>query len=462
MGFKRPNFLLGNFYFKILRYFLVLLLPIAITGIISYWISIDSMRRDFTNIIALDLKSSAREVDIYLRAAREIGANILYDDTIRTLLVPNRSTDLRLKSEEYKIPKSILRNKNIVDDFVDDIFIYADQQKIYTEDGAEDFDTFFKSSYVIQGYNIDFWLDLLNTEQQIKILEQSRVLAASGARERNVIPVVTVINTNGYNNVAVVCISADFLHATITEDPIFPNSGFIVTDRNGAVVLASAAYKDTAAKLASTLHTKKNNEAFSRIMIDGKRYATNRVQSDVFSWSFYSFTPLSEFDAKARIILSATFITCLILLILSLIFSFVFSYYLYNPIRHIRSILADEKVASIKGRGNDIEIIDTGIKKLINDFYSHKNELQEITEAYLDKTIRLLLDGEIGDREAEIKKLLTEELGFEKNEFLCVSLKVDYSPAFYSDIPEDEQTAVRHGIKKIILTLMKTERATSL
>jgi two-component system response regulator YesN len=173
---------IDGLFFKLFLYFVSLLIPTAIIGVVTYIYYANLLRIDFTNKININLASSAKTVDIYLRSVQKTSINFFKDEMIRNILVPGPGLTLEQHYQLLKIPPIITRNQNLVSEFVSNVFVYLDRNKIYSGDGIDDFNSFFGNFYNFNRYNTHFWSDLLKSDRNYLILPPSRVKSSNQVR----------------------------------------------------------------------------------------------------------------------------------------------------------------------------------------------------------------------------------------------------------------------------------------
>ena len=121
----------NRLYQKILLYFLSLLIPIIVIGIVTYIYSANLMENDFKGRISSNLGEASDTVELYIKMAKETSLNFFYDDEVQSLLWPKEKQTDDIKADLWKIPKAIQKSENIVSGFVDGIFVYNDNKSIY-------------------------------------------------------------------------------------------------------------------------------------------------------------------------------------------------------------------------------------------------------------------------------------------------------------------------------------------
>lgn len=70
---------LNRLFFRILLYFLSLLLPIIIIGAVFYINVSNRLQDEFTQKVQMNLQSSANTIEIYMRTIQETSINFFYE-----------------------------------------------------------------------------------------------------------------------------------------------------------------------------------------------------------------------------------------------------------------------------------------------------------------------------------------------------------------------------------------------
>jgi hypothetical protein len=146
-------FTTNSLYFRILAYFLFLLIPILIVGFIVYFANIHIFKNQMIDKIASNLLSSSKVIDVYLRTTEQTGMNFLMNNTVQQYLMP---FDMQTNDEREKassIIKVLASSRNIVSPYIDDMFVYADDQWVYKSEGMESFHSFFSEFNRFSGYD---------------------------------------------------------------------------------------------------------------------------------------------------------------------------------------------------------------------------------------------------------------------------------------------------------------------
>ncbi|NHN32341.1 helix-turn-helix domain-containing protein [Paenibacillus agricola] len=447
---------LNPLFFRILLYFLSLLLPIIIIGAVFY-INVSSRLQDeFTQKIQMNLQSSANTIEIYLRTVQETSLNFFYEK--KPLLLPYDEYTLEERVRIPEIPDTLSRVANNLSALIDNLFLFADDQKVYTGQGLDDFDYYFEKGSFFQKYNKEYWKNKLNTEKSIEVLEASEVTLNNGVH-KNIVPLVFMNTVNGHKAILVTTISVDMIKKTVLNHAVTESTSFLVTDTNNNLIQSSDR------NLLDAQVIRQISEFFSsgkvqhgELRIGNIDCIVNYVKSESYGWNYYSITPVSDFKEQTNYFVMLIVIICLVLIVVGILFSFIFTFNLYNPIKRISDILLSKSELNEPSNGsgvaNEFEFIGRGIHQLIEFNHKFKNELEVISTEYMDQALLNYIHGSVAVNERDLHKMLVDQLQFNNNAYVCCNIKFGLKPAFYSDIQDTDRLIILDKIKKIIWGLI--------
>jgi len=337
-GLKARLFPPEKLYFKILSYFLYLVILVLITCCVQF---VFSHRRDigeFRKRIERNQRATANTLDFFAQSAFETSVNVLGNFYVSRHMKPYHGVPPEERLVLNSIPMVILNNRNIVDKLVDEIFLYDDTDTVFTANGISDFTTYFSSLYTYEGLPARFWAGILESGDSFRTM--APVLAShpfEGNSSTMVIPVVSTAFINGTNTVAVTNLRTDVLQAAIRDNLIYTTTGYVLYDGSGRVICSSS----DAVRSAADLSAVGKAAGAERVRIGGKDHFASTVVSDYSRWRLRYFTPMSEFQSSLNGIIVYTVLTSISLTVIGLILAFRFTSALYDPLRGIRDALAE-------------------------------------------------------------------------------------------------------------------------
>ncbi|MDF2958620.1 MAG: transcriptional regulator, AraC family [Paenibacillus sp.] len=445
-------------FLKIFSYFLSLLIPIVIIGVATYLYSVDIMKRDFNERIRTNLQNAAITIDVNLEAAQETSLDFFNDDMVRMLLMPREQQSLEVRSEIWRLPKIIQRNENIVSDFTDRLFVYIDNKDIYVSGGVNSFDSFFRNMYKYGKYDAEFWTKRLSSTQYIELLPVSNV-SQEGIHDKQVVPIVFMDRINNQTAIMVLNIAVEALARTLKGSTVFDSTGFLITDATGGTLYDTNGFM-AEPKVSELLASHPFSQSGGgQVEFQGGKYEISYAQSGLFGWHYYSITPSGEFNRHTFNILLMTLILCIVLVMMGVVFSLIFSFRIYNPIRNIRNIISDQSELlrhdehPAAGK-NEFEQIQQGIRRLTDHHLKYKLKYDKHTNEYVESSFLFLLKGHTLNQEEILRETLATEFGFNRSGFVCCAIHFDLKEAFYQHIQDTDRLYVMNGVKKILWTLL--------
>jgi AraC-like DNA-binding protein len=407
----------NKLYFRILSYFLFLLVPTLIIGSGIYAANVAVFKQQTVDKIGSNLISSSKAIDNVLRTTEQTGMNFLMNDTVQRYLVPYQQQSVDEKEKITSIVKWLASNRNIVSPYVDDMFVYTDSDWVYKSDGMESFHSFFTQFSRFADYGESYWSDLLRSDFSLRVLEPTEVRKPYREGGETVIPFVLAQYIAGNRVVLVATVSASQINRFLQQNRVVDSSAFLVTDQNSRIVTGSPDMLQPDVARLVTEAVGSTDNGYAELKLDKSRSVVNVYRSE-YGWKYYSVTPAAEYTNMASGILSLIKWMSGILIVLGVLFSFIFSNKLYNPIRNL---------------------LDA----------QHRRE--KFSGEFLENAFTYVLGGNrLGKHEA-----LMQEIGFEGGQYVCVGIKFHFKPAFYEDIQDTDRLIVLENMKKIIQGILQ-------
>ncbi|WP_135557188.1 helix-turn-helix transcriptional regulator [Paenibacillus cymbidii] len=459
----RAFYTTNKMFIRILLSFLSLLLPTVIIGYMVYVNVADRFKREFIYKIDMNLRASAKTIDIYLRTAQETSMNVLYDKNVQTLLRPYDQYTPELYAQVPQIAPVLSRAHNVISDLADQLFVYLDRSKVYTGQGVEDFSTFFGISYRFEKYDAAFWEQVIHDDRYVEFLEPSLVNQSDSIQKRT-IPFVIRTTLNGNKAIMVVTIAADTVYRTLLNNSAFASTRFAVFDGNDRLVMASR--QDD---IVDNDFVRINNEFQSRrtvsteMKIGGKMSVVTYVKSDTYGWKYYSVTPTSAFAQQASDILRLIVFICAALVVVGVFFSFLFAQRLYSPIRKMRDILVlhgdrEEPAApAVASKKSELERIGAGISRLIERDRISQGRLDIVRTDYFNHVLYHWIKSGDAKDEAEIQRIVAERIGFPENSLQCVLIRFGFKETFYREVQDVDRFVIIGKLRTVIHGLLNEQ-----
>lgn len=445
----------NKLFMKMLLYFSTMLIPVVVIGIIFYSYSIQEARKDFGQNVAKSLEFSKERIEHSVQMAVDTSLSLIMETSFQEPVIQAPKMTTEQKKNFESMIQAIRKSQNFSNYFIDNLFVFKDDQWILRNDGAENFEMFFRDLYHFEKYPVPFWKTYLSRPSAVQYLSPTLIRTSNG-NTKTVIPTVTVEQNPTGNLAVVVCISTEAIEETIRLNMIFPETDFMILDPNNKVIVSSQndLWNHETVDTFKTLNYPKAPE-LAPLKWQGRSYLVSSIVSDQLGWTYYTITPNRYFRIKANNILKVTVLTSLILFLFGIGLSVLFSVKLYSPIRNIREILIEnnEKIAS-SGRKlikqGEFEIIHSALHDLFTENSTYSNRMHEISDEYLDNAFKQLVRGHKLDHINEFTRMIREDLNFSSNHYVCCSIAFDFSERFYSKIQDPGRTELLAGIKIVL------------
>ena len=456
--------IMGNrLFIKILLYFLSLLIPIVIIGLFVYHDVNRLAQTDVTQKLVNNLRSSAQSIDMHLGMAQSINNNLLLGDMFQRHLKAYTMMSDADKMNMQLIVRAITANQNTFSSFVDSMFVYIDTHKVYTSEGVIDFATFFEKFYRTDELDAAFWSQHLRTTGFYELFSPVTVLNYDG-KARVVVPNVTTQYVSGRLATMVTNLSAEAGEQALTSNSLYDTTHFVVLEQEGQVIVNTGIWSgDDIARLHETWREADNGSVFTEV--GGVPMLLVHISSDDFGWDYYAFTPRSSFSHEARSILNLVVAICVILMLVGVALSFVFSVNLYNPIRNIHAILRGGaeggKAGAVAGKtggrrrdGDELKLIGSRVHELVQQRRETEDKLSRYSTELLDQWFANLIKGTPLPTQSVAGSML-ETLGFVHGQYLCCCFIFQYKDVFIREIQETERLLIQEKMKNVLWGILQ-------
>jgi two-component system response regulator YesN len=450
LGIKKKRFLIQLFW-----HFLFFLIPIILIAALTLNNSINNSEYQFKQRISQNLESVVTTVDSYIEASQTIGLNFFSDDTVVRMFMPQNSQIPSVAAEQWRIPKIIGRNENLVSNYIDSIFAYfSEDEYVYTGSGTVDKELFYNNIYYQEQYGQEFWDKAPHSSKSLMILSPFSILDKSKNIKKDILPVVTIGRANTFQAAVVVNISLENIKSILKGVSIIDSTEYIVTDSKNNAIL------NTSEIDSKILNDLKLNEGAvdkaEKINIKGKKYMITNVNSSFFGWNYYAFVPLVELNRSTYELAKVTLFICALLVILSVFVAYRFSLSIYRPIRSILDTLIDNNQDTFEDKRQDsnksdeLKELKFGIERLSVNHKRYKQQYYKYSNEYVAHSFQLLRNGMVPTQIGELEKILQAEYGFEKPNYLCCNVLFSFHPKFYKEILDTDRILFTNQLARVL------------
>lgn len=444
-----------RFLIQLLLHFLFFLIPIILIAVVTFNNSVKNSEYQFKQRISQNLKSVVKTVDSYIDSSQTIGLNFFSDDTIVRWFMPQKNQVPSVTAEQWRIPKIVGRNENLVSNYIDSIFAYFDEDEyVYTGSGIVEKELFFSSIYYHEQYGQEFWDKTPQSSKTLMLLGPVSIFDKSKNVKKDILPVVTIGRANTFQAAVVVNISLENIENILKGVSIIDSTEYIVTDSNNNIILGTT--EIDARALQSLTYNDQDQNRNEKVNINGRKYMITNVNSSSFGWNYYALVSVAELNRSTNELGKVTLLICCLLIVLSAVVAYRFSLSIYRPIRSILDTLNDNNQDALEDRTDDatksdeLKELKFGIEKLSSNHKRYKQQYYKYSNEYVAHAFQLLRSGMIPTQIAELVKILQTEYGFEKPNYLCCNVLFHFQPKFYREILDTDRILYANELGRIL------------
>jgi YesN/AraC family two-component response regulator len=233
------------------------------------------------------------------------------------------------------------------------------------------------------------------------------------------------------------------------NDPSFENQGFISIINNEGVVISHADKSLIGKNISEKPFIREilqTNDTTGYFVDDasGNRQLISFYKSEFNNWIYMGTTPLNSLINKTSNLRNGMIFLIIILMAIGIVFSYLFSKIVYNPVKKLMSDLQNRKGIDFKGGGNEMTILSRVFDSLAKQEDTLSNALEKNKQTLKNKYLTDLLKGDIEDANQDKQ----EEADFPYKYFICVLIAIDRYDVFCEKYPHDQQYYMKLMILK--------------
>ncbi len=442
------NITKNKLFFKIFMYFLSLLIPIIIIGYISHVNFARLIRNEASEKISSNLQSSADTINIYLNMVQATNSNLYLSDSIQKNLRPYDRLSDQQKVNIPSIIKEIASHENSMNHFIDSIFIYIDNEKIYTSNGVIEFNTYFNKFYRLEDRELDFWTDKLVSVELYKQLQPVMVSNELDNKKKKVVPSTMTQYISGSKATIVTAISSQAISSFLEKNAVFPSTRYFVINSQGDLVAQSHDIEFD--EIEHLVNMNRQHKILDKTLV-------LRVSSESYGWTYYSVTPLHDLSQHQASIVQLILLISGTLLIIGIAFSLIFSITLYNPIRNIKDMLLEHdptlRTQQVLNSQGEFNFISSSVLKLSKYNQDVTQKMNRYSNERLEQLLADAINGNYWPQKERVAEIL-RDIGFETGVYMTCSFLFQFKDRFYHEIEEEKRVLIKEKLKTVLWSIL--------
>ncbi len=427
--FLRKFYQNHRLYFVILSYFLLLDLLVFGMGLFLYQREAHGARQEMMKELLIEQDKHAGNIQEQYQGLYSLGQSLLNHFYIQRNLVPYEEATKEERIQMINIP-SILSQAKDQWDAIDEIFLYMDSAKGYTQDGMESRQMYYDRLYIYEQYPYSVWQELLGEIFSVKALPPSLVTCTYQTGQRGyVLPIVSRDYVRGQRVILVVNVDLSYLTRELKNDCMNQGMGYVLQDASGSVLGEYEGHSDQ--------------------MV----YASPVTLSN--GWTLSLGMNYEEYLAHEHSLLLLTGLLCGFIVLIGFLLSLRFSYMLYHPLHFLQNTLkripteeSGKRRFLPKGNPKDLQSLTEGYSKLMEEYTA---DMESAVMLYL-------LYGRSEQRPQDFERHFRRFYHFQGQRLQCFLIQLVFSEKF-EEQKEIEKKKLMPAIRKLLEGLLSMQCA---
>jgi len=325
-----------------LSYLFILLIPIISLGTLSFWWAGTILTRQTEQSYVAMTKELSNSVDQQLKQINSLSIQLSHTPWVKKIMYTEGTSFNYSSMNKIELNNHIMELKgyDITNDFIDTAaLVFPRQQFIISSSGTEDSETFFNDIYHLKDYEYGRWQELLSVYGNKEILRPN-ILSYNGNDEE----VLTYIQSlpaidQKPHGFFLTFIKEKELNAKLRGFQISNDSSIYVLDKNNNLITSLSKEKELLSDIKGIKFSKDGNRVNNLIKINGKKYFVFYKISDVNQWRYVTVIPYNIVMTNINNMKIVTMIVAMLLSLLGLYLSYLFTTRNYEPLRNLVNIM---------------------------------------------------------------------------------------------------------------------------
>ena len=357
----------GVYFYKLYRYFLLFLIPVTITSIVSYFYirssitrEIDQYNKNIVNSTAIRLENEFRELkslgDQFIKGTRSNFTNHADDLTGNDIL------------QIMDVIKNLVNLSVVKGSIFNTFYIVPEKKILVTNAGTYKYDQFFNYFSKYEKYNLQFWNGITSGQEILKVLNTTKVYTGSYTKKENetaaksLIPLVLPMYEYGRSkSILVINVNEEYIRRLLREYERPDNEIFILSSDGNLIshVGNSNVPEESYSVLVELMNSRESGVITAgKINFEGETKVIFAKKTTFPQWYVFTMIPINKYYQNLNFVQKTLLLINGFILLTGFIFANIFSRKLYSPIYNLVGILNEFSANKFKEKkNNEIEFI---------------------------------------------------------------------------------------------------------
>lgn len=412
----------SSFSRMLLSHIIVLLIPLIVMGLLSYWWVSDIVAEQVQKSYEVMIREVKNSVDNRFKELDALCLQLSHAPWVRKLMyMQSSSIDYRrMDSMELTDHVMELRGYDALNDFIDTVaLVFPEKGMVISSAGMADTNIFFNELYRLEGMDYGKWQEIISVYSGPKVLHLN-TLYLNRLPAEVLTYTQTLPSEDRKSHVALVTfIKKEVLTAMLIGLQIDKGSSIYVLDNKGHEIVNINGRNDTLLRLLDDSYGEGKNFSGS-IKSFGKRYFVFREISPVNKWEYIVTIPYKTVMAKVDYVRTVTIVLAVFLSLLGLGISYTLAVHNYNPLSELVHLMRKRfSHRSIPGV-NEYDFLQTALCSLLNEEDYLKEQVEKRKPLIRDAYMLKLLTDNMGAGKLPLETLESIDVVFPYSSFTVV------------------------------------------
>lgn len=434
----------------VISYITILSIPILFLGIFIYTNILNVISRQVEDSMLTNLSGAKDVIDLRLNGINHIALQLPFSQNIMPSLFSQNLDNM--SDYNFHLLMGQLKDFRATNNFVGNIYIYFRKYNlVVSADSKYTKDTFY--DYVYQDVALSKKQMLENIENvKGKELLSGDIRSYEGnASVKRLITYMQPIPMTTNDPAATLLITMDVNSINqLISNVIGKYSGnvYILNEKDNIITsVCNSDIKVDVSELKKFSGTK--NTSIQNIKSNGKNLLFSSVKSVDYKWTYIAVIPSEAVYSKVNQIRFLFVLVLFLCIIVGMLFTYLFSYDNYNPIKKIKAMLPIINHTE-ESKKDDLEEINLGLKALIEKDKLSEEKIKKYIPVMQTNFIMMLLLGNIA-MEDEINELIkVSNIEFSDGPYVVMLFHIEDYEQFFSKNNMFTQGVLRFSIMNVI------------
>lgn len=439
----------------LLSYILILLIPIAFTGIV-YFITVRTIEQETNRANLALLKQVQLTMDNILKDAERLTFNIAFNPSIQALTT---SQEPNWNGRQYEVSEIVkeFRRMNISNGYINDFYVYFRNM-----DSVVSSTTASRSSLM---YSI-LYNDIMHYEQWVEMLKDKhtgsyisisdKINSNRDSRSIAYIRSIPISNPEQALATIVIMFNEQRFIEMIQNIQLEQGGNIFILDKENKTLAATAAFN-----LSDILQTDEltDNNKMMMKRTEKSSFIISHTKSDVSELKYVSIVPREIVMQKSYFtqkLMTASIILCLILGGAVSIFLTLRN---YNPVRELMNILLNGNKNSYDKSTNEYKVIYEAIQNELKEKEKINQKLEQQNSVVKADFLQKLLKGKFSSKISVHDAFYALDMQFISSDFIVILISIEDKgklvPLVSEEDFEEEAKVIYFVITNILDELLK-------